>query len=97
MNCKPNQRAVLTRTLGMKEMIPFLGMVFTVRYIVENRGRGPVWSVDPDNRAPHNVHRYGDIRLAAGEPITEVADAVLTPLPDDPDPVEQDVKEIEHV
>ena len=33
MNCKPDQRAVLTRTLGHSEHTAFLGMVFVVRTV----------------------------------------------------------------
>ena len=37
MNCKPNQRAIVTRTAGNPHTVHFLG---------------PIWGVDPDNKSP---------------------------------------------
>ena len=88
MNCKPNQRAVVTRTCGFPWVKAYLGMVFTVRYVAGDNRFGPVWVVDPDNLFKSGLH--------AGKPIRLIEDCVLTPLPDDPDPVEQDTREIEH-
>lgn len=89
MNCKPDQRAVLTRTYGNSEYTPFLGMVFTVRTIKKvDPLRGPVWSVDRDNVSPVTTSY-----INKGDPICWVADAALTPLPDDPGPdVEEDTE-----
>lgn len=94
MNCKPNQRAIVTRTAGNPLAAGYLGMVFTVRSISRISPRaGPVWSVDPDNRHPTNSRAW-----KKGDPVLFVADCLLTPLPDDPDAPEQQVtdKEIEH-
>jgi len=92
MNCKPNQRAIVTRTAGVPTAVWYLGMVFTVRHVHEVNVLGPVWAVDPDN-----VHPAARGPRIAGTPVKFVSDVVLTPLPDDPDPVEQDTREIEHV
>lgn len=82
MNCKPDQRAVLTRTMGDKTAIPFIGMVFTVRTIKKvDPLRGPVWSVDRDNVSPVTTSY-----INKGDPICWVADAALTPCPTTRDP-----------
>ena len=79
MNCKPDQRAVLTRTLGNSEYTAFLGMVFVVRKVVYQEPQyGPLWEVDPDNISPVDCSS-----IKKGQPILWVADALLTPLPDD--------------
>lgn len=87
MNCKPDQRAVFTRTLGNSEYTAFLGMVFVVRKVVYQEPQyGPLWEVDPDNISPVDCSS-----IKKGQPIRWVADALLTPLPDDPGPdVEED-------
>lgn len=89
MNCKPDQRAVCTRTLGVAAYEPFLGMVFTVRTIKEVDPKyGPIWWVDHDNRCPVDNPR---LRFRKGLVVEAIADALLTPLPDDPGPdVEED-------
>lgn len=84
MNCKPDQRAIVTRTLGSKRRTAYLGMIFTVRKVVAVTGFGPLWSVDHDNFHPVQWPLHGN----KGEPITHVLDAMLTPLPDDPGPDE---------
>lgn len=87
MNCKPNQRAIVTRTAGNPHTVHFLGMVFTVRTVISTHPRhGPIWGVDPDNKSPIDC---SDLRK--GQAIISVADCILTPLPDDPGPdVEED-------
>ncbi len=87
MNCKPDQRAVLTRTLGHSEYTAFLGMVFVVRTVDRHAPEwGPLWSVDPDHISPVDCRS-----IKKGQPILWVADCLLTPLPDDPGPdVEED-------
>lgn len=94
MNCKANQRAIATRTMGTPLAAGYLGMVFTVRSISHVHPRvGPVWTVDPDNRHPGDSKKW-----KRGDPVLFAADCLLTPLPDDPDAPEQEVtdKEIEH-
>lgn len=92
MNCKPNQRAIVTRAGLHNVALPYLGMVFTVRTVsCINPNAGAIWKCDPDN-----VHRADGRTFKRGDPITHVADCLLTPLPDDPDPVEQDTRGIEH-
>lgn len=80
MNCKPNQRAMLTRPRTDFDRA-HMGMVFTVRSIQGVHPIiGPIWHVDPDNRTrvPHRL-------LPIGTVIVTCADQVLTPLPDDPE------------
>lgn len=93
MNCKPNQRAIVTRTLGIEGAHHYLGMVFTVRRVSGSNWLGPCWAVDSDNRHPITAGYW-----KKGDPILHCADAILTPLPDDPDAPEQEVtdREIEH-
>lgn len=84
MNCKPNQRAVITRTMGVPALTAFLGTIVVTNYLSWDGPYGPVWAVMPGAFARVDVHIDGIAAVTAGEEIREVADAALTPLPDDP-------------
>lgn len=84
MNCKPGQLAVLSRTTpGVPELVHYLGMVFRVTSLCGRSELGAQWLVEPG--PTHRVDNPGHWRK--GDPIEAVADCLLTPLPDDPEPL----------